>query len=182
MRWISKSEFKSMPWKNGLGVTSEIEVFPKDADFSSGQFLWRLSSARVAATNQFSQFPGFDRLLTVTEGEGLLLNGQPLRQGQVHSFSGEELIHCKLLGQPVEDLGLIYRRDQVQARMEILPLTRPLDLHVTSDVQFIKVLHGELRFQNQTLNSSDILRLEKNENFLLNPINLGTQVVIIKIK
>jgi len=182
MRWISKSEFKSMPWKNGLGITSEIEVFPKDADFPNGQFLWRLSSARVAATNQFSQFPGFNRLLTVTEGEGLLLNEQPLRQGQVHSFSGEELIHCELLGQAVEDLGLIYRCDQVHAKMEIFSLAKSLDLHVTSEVQFIKVLHGELRFQNQALSSSDILRLEKNESLQLNPIDLDTRIIVIKIK
>ena len=67
---ITRKQFKVMPWKNGAGTTAEIAIEPAGADFREGKFAWRLSSARIEDENQFSQFPGYDRILTVLSGEG----------------------------------------------------------------------------------------------------------------
>src|SRR2546422_8818735 len=55
-----------MPWKNGLGVTTEILIEPSDATI--GNFDWRLSMARIGADGPFASFPNIDRLLLVLEG------------------------------------------------------------------------------------------------------------------
>ena len=60
--------FKQMPWKNGLGVTTELakRCWPADAE----AFAWRVSRAAVASDGAFSAFPGVDRTLLVLPGGG----------------------------------------------------------------------------------------------------------------
>ena len=50
----TESEYRLMPWKNGLGVTREMAVFPSGANLERGDFLWRLSSADVGTSGPFS--------------------------------------------------------------------------------------------------------------------------------
>jgi environmental stress-induced protein Ves len=65
-RKIGSSEFKSMPWKNGQGTTTEIAIYPDNANLSA--FQWRLSSASMSASGPFSSFAGYERLLVVLPG------------------------------------------------------------------------------------------------------------------
>lgn len=101
-----------MPWKNGLGVTFEIARVPDQENY-----LWRLSSAVVSSDCEFSVFPGYDRLLVVVSGEGLVLNGRVVGPREVFGFSGDEAMECRLSGGPVVDLGLIFDREKVSAEM-----------------------------------------------------------------
>ncbi|WP_413587521.1 HutD family protein [Bdellovibrio sp. HCB274] len=103
---ISKSSYIQMPWKNGKGQTAQIAIGPEGASFP-GDFSWRISSAAVNSDDPFSSFPGCDRLLVVTEGAGLSLNGKELPPLKVLRFSGEESMDAKLLEGPVVDLGII---------------------------------------------------------------------------
>jgi environmental stress-induced protein Ves len=113
---------KTMPWKNGQGATTEVAIEPPQASFLSDGFSWRLSSAKIHAANQFSLFPGYDRLLTVWKGSGLILNGSKLGPFKTVQFRGEEQISCELIHEAVQDLGLIYKRDRLRAEMEVLTL------------------------------------------------------------
>src|SRR5207253_10264439 len=108
MKLYRKSDYLSMPWKNGLGMTEQIEIHPENAAFPGEDFLWRLSSAKIQGASPFSQFPGCDRCLMVLTGQGLLLEGAPLFPEEPLYFSGESLIHCALLGGEVTDLGVIF--------------------------------------------------------------------------
>jgi environmental stress-induced protein Ves len=76
-----------MPWKNGLGRTEQIEIFPEKSIFPGEDFLWRISSAKVQGASPFSQFPGCDRWLMVLGGQGLLLDGAPLFPEEPIHFS-----------------------------------------------------------------------------------------------
>lgn len=152
-----------MPWKNGLGVTSEIEIFPADASVAAGNFIWRLSSARIAAASPFSAFVGCDRLLTVTKGTGLRLNEKELRPGEIFRFKGEDAIDCKLLKDAVEDLGLIYQRAQVKAEMQIRQISETETVQAQSRVVFWSLLSGRSDIAGQDFSLGDILRLEQNE-------------------
>ncbi|MBC7370249.1 MAG: HutD family protein, partial [Bdellovibrionaceae bacterium] len=98
-----------MPWKNGGGSTSQIQIFPQDADPAGESFLWRLSSAAVTGPGPFSLFKGYDRWLVILRGDGLVLNGTNLQSEKPFKFSGDVPIHCQILGDEVIDLGLIYR-------------------------------------------------------------------------
>ena len=69
-----------MTWKNGGGSTSQIQIFPQDADPAGESFLWRLSSAAVTDPGPFSLFKGYDRWLVILRGDGLVLTEQIFNQ------------------------------------------------------------------------------------------------------
>ncbi len=71
MRILRASEHKTMPWKNGGGVTVEIAIHPPGASVDA--FDWRVSMATVAQDGPFSSFAGIDRTLAIIEGNGLAL-------------------------------------------------------------------------------------------------------------
>jgi uncharacterized protein len=71
MRKLDPATYRTMPWKNGGGTTTEALTVPDGA--SLDDFEIRISMARVAADGPFSSFVGVDRTLVVTEGNGVTL-------------------------------------------------------------------------------------------------------------
>lgn len=118
MKLLKASDYKSMPWKNGEGVTHEIEIYPPLADFAKNDFDFRISSAIVRSPSAFSKFPGFDRILSVWQGDGLLINDIRYEPLQPFSFAGEKEIFGTPAGEVV-DLGIIYNRDKYVAYMDL---------------------------------------------------------------
>ena len=122
---LSLSDCASAPWKNGLGMTTQLGICPVTAVFPRDSFEWRLSVARMQASGDFSLFPGYQRLLVVWDGRGIQLNQAVFRRDEVISFSGEKPMHANLLSdEPIADLGLIYDPKQVQAEMKTEVLTQ----------------------------------------------------------
>jgi environmental stress-induced protein Ves len=68
MKKFGPDQFKSMPWKNHNGTTTELF---RCSD--SEKFFFRLSLATVSLGTQFSTFPEVDRYLLITEGHGVVL-------------------------------------------------------------------------------------------------------------
>ena len=68
-------------------------------------------------TADFSDFSGYDRILVLTEGNGVVLNhsnGQKdnlLRRFDFASFSGDLKTFAKLVNGPVKDFNVMTRRD-----------------------------------------------------------------------
>ena len=100
MKIIIQTEFVSSLWKNGAGTTREIAR----KDGPKGYF-WRLSIAKVTCDSIFSTFPGMARILTVIEGEGLVLQAGELTQNAARnapvSFAGATRIRSRLYDGPV---------------------------------------------------------------------------------
>ncbi len=119
MRIILISDLPPVPWKNGGGVTREMALCTDD-----NGLIWRLSFADVAAAGPFSIFPGLARVLTVVEGEGLLLRHQggviEARRAIPVRFSGDIAIDCDLVEGPVRDFNLIY--DPMRVSMDVVRL------------------------------------------------------------
>jgi environmental stress-induced protein Ves len=67
---IPPSHFKTIPWKNGLGETTELAINEKG---SLDSFDWRLSIASVVNDGLFSDFSGYQRQLILIEGNGINL-------------------------------------------------------------------------------------------------------------
>ena len=118
-RIFPASQYDTMPWKNGGGVTHEIFRFPEGSD----AWLWRISVADVAADGPFSAFPGCLRSLTLLSGEGMRLDF-PDRSinllppyGSVQ-FSGEETLSAHLLDGPTTDFNAIWRAGSVSVTVE----------------------------------------------------------------
>jgi uncharacterized protein len=108
-------------WKNGGGTTRTLVVEPAEAPL--GDFLWRLSLARIEAPGPFSAFAGIDRTILLWRGDGVVLRSEawpeqrlvdPLRP---FCFRGEDAVTCQLLGGSTTDLNLMVRRGAVSASM-----------------------------------------------------------------
>lgn len=187
---IKSSEYVVMPWKNGQGVTSQIDIFPKEATFPSKDFHWRLSSARVQSSGPFSQFPGCDRYLSVLQGEGLILNETSIGPNEVFNFPGEDLIFGKLINETVIDLGIIFRRDTVQAAMisESIPAGQTRELILDYDVNYLFCTQGSFEASQHEVREHDCLKLtalknititankKQNLRFFLIQVSLGVRI------
>lgn len=113
MRVLRAADRIAAPWKNGGGVTREVAAFPPGAGMDD--FAWRVSLADVAADGPFSAFPGVDRVLTVIEGSGLVLDldGRRLAldaDAPPIAFAGEAPVEARLTRGPIRDLNVMVRR------------------------------------------------------------------------
>lgn len=131
MRIIPSANFTRQPWKNGGGVTHEIEK--REAE---GSLLWRLSIADVERDGPFSSFPGLHRILTVISGAGLVLAAPDTTLNAATlvpvSFSGETAIDGRLVSGAIRDFNVIFDPvrivaavDMVRGRQELPLLSAP---------------------------------------------------------
>jgi len=51
-----------MPWKNGLGVASEIAIFPPGLNFRVENFIFRISRTELTGSRHFSLFRSYERI------------------------------------------------------------------------------------------------------------------------
>lgn len=78
-RIVRFAERRPERWSNGGGTTVEIARGPLGA--ADDAWDWRISVADIDRAGDFSAFPGRERLLTVVEGELLLLTVDGREQG-----------------------------------------------------------------------------------------------------
>jgi hypothetical protein len=126
-KWTAK-DYRTMPWKNGGGSTTELAIYPEGAGIDN--FVWRLSTATVSQSGPFSHFSQIDRTLAVLSGEGIELftnrgteSERSIRLTQTsepHRFSGEDKVDADLCTGTVVDLNLMTRRDVCQHYMQRL--------------------------------------------------------------
>jgi environmental stress-induced protein Ves len=146
---IEGRSLTATPWKNGTGSTKQIAIHPPVALLERGDFLWRLSTAEVVKPGPFSIFEDFDRLLTIVKGKELMLEFQKihksLKPGMVLHFQGEEPVKSELKQGPITDLGLIYDRDQILAKMSLLEVGgRPRSFALTAPTVLLFCIEGSL--------------------------------------
>ncbi|MFC8260264.1 HutD family protein [Streptomyces sp. NPDC057291] len=123
LRVLRAADRTAAPWKNGGGVTREIAACPEGAPLDD--FDWRVSLADVSADGPFSSFPGVDRTLTVVEGAGmdLMVGGEHHivdEQYWPHDFPGDLETDGRLLGGPVVNLNVMYRRERTTAEVAVV--------------------------------------------------------------
>ncbi|MET9789729.1 HutD/Ves family protein [Streptomyces canus] len=125
LRW---SEYRSVPWKNGGGMTREVASGTVQAPMASAEitdgFDWRVSVADVDEEGSFSAFPGIDRVITLVEGEGMVLtvDGTPHAVGPLSpfAFSGDAATDCRLEAGAVRNVNVMTRRSRATATVRIV--------------------------------------------------------------
>jgi len=122
LKVLRAKDYPRMPWKNGGGSTEEIT---RDAGTGLDGFGWRLSIADIGESGGFSTFAGYERVITVLQGDGMTLtvDGQVTRSLlpiDPFAFSGESQVSCTLLGEPIRDFNLIYAPRRCSARLQWL--------------------------------------------------------------
>ncbi|OIQ70601.1 protein Ves [mine drainage metagenome] len=120
MRHLTTSDYRKMPWANGLGVTTEILRVAKP----DGGVLWRLSMAAVVEVGAFSLFPGIERNLTVIAGPGfdlvgpgLMLRADPLVPV---AFPGDVAISAVGVSAPSNDFNVMTERSLPRPEVRVL--------------------------------------------------------------
>ncbi|MDQ0260275.1 HutD family protein [Sinomonas atrocyanea] len=117
-------------WRNGGGTTVEIArgSHPGAVQPAGGDWDWRLSIAEVERAGDFSSFEGMDRVLTVIDGELLVLTVDGREHGLERyrplRFDGGAPASAVLPTGPIRDLNLITRRGACTGYVTILELSK----------------------------------------------------------
>lgn len=157
IRLLSPTAYRSMRWKNGLGVTTELFRHPTSAEDGPDQIRWRLSIAEVATSGPFSLFPGCERQLLVLDGNGFRLNfadGESVTLTSAagfHYFSGERTVSSELVDGPTRDFNIIFDRATIDCAAKVVELGGEATAeqpHARSTL-VLHPLTGEARFRDQ---------------------------------
>ncbi len=164
---LGPADFRTMPWKNGGGTTTELLVDPPGGGFETG-FRWRLSTAQVASSGPFSPFPGYDRTLLILEGDGMELDHGPHGHqrldvlGSPVAFDGAWPTTGNLLGGPCRDFNVMSRQGACRHTLRVLhPGAEGLRLEA-APTRLLYVLRGglEVKPSGLALEAGELLRVE----------------------
>ena len=134
---IRADQYTKMLWKNGAGFTLEIARSVGDADFD-----WRISMADVTTSGPFSLFPNKQRIISVLNGQGVVLHvddlpANKLNQGDIFAFHGESQVQSELVDGAIRDLNLIYDPAKFHARFQRVDGTEAQTFLSSADLIFI---------------------------------------------
>ncbi len=115
---LDPQSYRRTPWKNGGGVTVDIaDAYRPDVAPGSWEgMLWRFGRTQIVAPGPFSDLSGYDRILTVIGGRGLVLEVADGAALDVRAplmpvrFPGETRITSRLEAGPVEVMNLMADR------------------------------------------------------------------------
>ena len=142
VRLLAPDDYRSMPWKNGGGRTTEIAVHPAGAALDD--FAWRVSIADVERDGPFSRFSGIDRTIVLLQGAGMRFRGARMVElttpFEPYSFAGEDAIDCTLVDGAIRDFNAMFRRGR--ARGTVDPLRGDGATIAAADVRLVYAAKG----------------------------------------
>lgn len=163
---IRADQYTKMLWKNGGGFTLEIARSQGEADFD-----WRISMAAVTTSGPFSLFPNKQRIISVLDGQGMVLHvddlpAKNLNQGDIFAFHGESQVQSELVDGAIRDLNLIYDPAKFHARFQWLNDAAEQAFISSADLIFIfnHVGETEVNVNNHSFQiaANETLKIEKN--------------------
>jgi environmental stress-induced protein Ves len=167
---LRAANYPRMPWKNGGGSTEEIT---RDAGTGLDGFGWRLSIADIGESGAFSTFAGYERIITVLQGDGMTLsvdghNTRSLLPLDPFAFSGESKVSCTLLGGSIRDFNLIYAPQRYAARLQWMSGEQRFFSEADTVLVFSvsEVLEVKVGNSTQQLGRHDCLQLDGNSGLL----------------
>jgi len=137
---FTPENFKTIPWKNGLGHTTELAI--SDGG-NLDDFDWRLSIASVVNDGDFSNFAGYQRNLVLIEGNGLTLdhrNGELDELTQILDiarFDGASKTYGALVNGSIKDFNIMTNKTS---------FTPAVSGYIEQQTVTIKLLAGSLLF------------------------------------
>ncbi|WP_019029269.1 HutD/Ves family protein [Colwellia piezophila] len=149
---FSAAKFKTIPWKNGLGHTTELAI--SDGG-NLDDFDWRLSIASVVNDGDFSNFAGYQRNLILIEGNGLILDH---RNGDVDKltklldishFDGASKTHGALVNGGIKDFNIMTKQGSFAAQIDTYPAKKQVSLSPNSGtLVFAYSLSGDMTIEH----------------------------------
>src|SRR3954463_12786596 len=159
---LKPTDYKTMPWKNGGGTTTELMA---EGSAAGDGYDWRLSIASVAASGPFSDFSGYDRSIMLVEGKGFILDfaesgtQRLTRSFEPLRFDGAWRTECTLTDGPVKDFNLIARKN-VHAVLDVLRMVPGTETISAASTTVLHLFHGQLAAAGCNLAAGDSLRID----------------------
>jgi uncharacterized protein len=150
------------------GTTTQLFIWPQDADYAKRNFLFRLSTATVETeTSEFTQLPGIFRKIMILEGETRLehegYHSKTLKAFEQDAFEGD----WKTLSfGSCTDFNLMTSGNcsgSLKAQHLIAAQSVPLQASADTDFLFIYLCSGSLQISIE----NERLKAEKGDLFLL---------------
>ncbi|KAL7317317.1 hypothetical protein PS15m_003694 [Mucor circinelloides] len=130
-------DYQTQSWKNGLGKTSEISIYPNEKDYRKDSFFWRLSENEIDADFNFPILLGYEctNIILPNEhgtkstihlnhrGEEASTTVKPLFP---YSWNAEWATSCKVSNAPVSSLQFLIKRDLGTAQFSIDKIGQPV--------------------------------------------------------
>lgn len=121
VRVIRKKELEVNRWSGG--TTTQLFIYPEDAQYRERNFLWRLSTATIEIEEStFTSLPGISRILMIIEGRIIIAHqgDKTVELGpyQQHSFMGDW--DTKSFGKAT-DFNIMTAKG-VQGKLEVISL------------------------------------------------------------
>ncbi|WP_215901687.1 HutD/Ves family protein [Acinetobacter lactucae] len=163
---IRADQYTKMLWKNGTGFTLEIARSQGKADFD-----WRISMADVTTSGPFSLFPNMQRIISVLDGQGMVLHiddlpATTLNQGDIFAFHGESQVQSELVDGAIRDINLIYDPAKFHARFQRLNDAAEQTFISSADLIFIfnQGAETEVNVDDHSFQiaATETLKIEKN--------------------
>ena len=185
MEFLPAEAREALPWKNGGGLTREVAAQRAEGG-GSADFDWRISMADVAADGPFSSFEGYDRIITLLRGPGMVLtvDGAEHRIDvpfQPFAFAGGSTTDCRLLGGPLLDFNVMARSGRVTASVEVLRLADGSRVPVAvgwSETLVVVVFEGRASVDGAELGPLDAVALPPESTATITAGGSGTAAVV----
>jgi environmental stress-induced protein Ves len=190
---LRANQHKQMIWKNGGGITHEIDREPNN---NQDEFHWRLSMASVKFPGDpFSIYPNIDRTLCIIDGQNLTLkfnnnNNHELvhlnKDSSPYSFPGEISITCQIYEDTITDFNVMTKRDKfrhIVQRFILRKDQKPMKIsNDNQDILFIVVSQGNLEINGITMTKGDAIKFIDNNQIkqISNSID-NTIIYLVKI-
>jgi environmental stress-induced protein Ves len=154
------SDFTSTEWSKGL--TSELFIYPADSSLEKRDFDFRISIATISGQSKFTPFVGYNRILTLLEGELELIHKENhtanlLPFDQDH-FKGKWTTYSTGVA---KDFNVI-SKEHIEAFVEVVHL-RPEQTFSASEpkeMQLIYIDEGSINIESKEIKSNSLLLIE----------------------
>jgi hypothetical protein len=183
---LSPEAFKTIPWKNGLGHTTELAI---NNGGNLDDFDWRLSIASVVNVGEFSNFSGYQRNLVLIEGSGLILdhgNGDIDKLTNlldIAHFDGGNKTYGSLVNGAIKDFNVITNQQSYNAQVDSYTGSKKLSFTPTvKTVAFVYSLTDKTKIQSKQqslqLPLGHLVKVEKTQD----EIHItGKNLIIIQV-
>ncbi len=84
---VSNEMYQTSKWSGGL--TTQIAIYPEDANVVNQDFIYRISSATVNVDSTFTNYNDYIRYIATLDNE-IILNENKISPLQVHKFIGSD--------------------------------------------------------------------------------------------
>ena len=143
---LKPENYLSQKWKNGKGCTLEIAVD------SRSPYRWRMSTADLLESGEFSNFVGYLRHLVLISGAArLTCDDDPpvlLSFPKPFSFSGDAFTLCEVL-EPGQDLNVFCLEGSSRGGCYPTRFRKGEEIHfpLRGDEHFLFLVEGELEVE-----------------------------------